>query len=74
MHSRHLPNADGVACAVDVAALVDGHVSWSPPDYLHIWAAVQDAAERLEVPVEWGGNWTTLKDFGHFQLPWSTYP
>lgn len=73
-HSRHLPGAQGYACAVDVAALADGHVSWDSHFYAEIWVAIQRAAKALGVPVQWGGDWITLKDLGHFQLPWSTYP
>lgn len=77
MHSRHLPNpnAAGLACAVDVAALdAAGAVSWDAELYGTINAAMQGAAAVQDIPVEWGGDWKTLKDFGHFQLPWSKYP
>ena len=74
LHSRHLANARGLACAVDVAALDDGHISWEPALYARVWNAVRQAGESLGVPVQWGGAWETLKDWGHFQLPWSLYP
>lgn len=74
IHSRHLPNEEGFACAVDVAAMVEGHVSWQQRFYEDIWAEVEQAANTLAVPVEWGGHWRTLKDWGHFQLPWQNYP
>jgi peptidoglycan L-alanyl-D-glutamate endopeptidase CwlK len=74
MHSRHLPNADGVACAVDVMAMSQGHCDWSAPPYRMIWIEVQRAAQAAGVPLEWGGDWKTLKDLGHFQLPWAQYP
>lgn len=74
LHSRHLAGRSGYACAVDVAALEDQHVSWEPKLYAAIWSAVEAAGKALGVPVEWGGSWTTLKDFGHFQLPWAQYP
>lgn len=74
MHSRHLPNLEGLACAVDFAALEDGHVTWDPKAYLPVWRAVKAAGAALGVPVEWGGSWATLKDWGHVQLPWAQYP
>lgn len=74
MHSRHLPNHDGVSCAVDIAALDHGHVSWAAPLYGQIAQAVKHAAGELNLPVEWGGDWKSLKDLGHFQLPWAKYP
>ena len=30
---------------------------------------MKESAARLEIPLEWGGDWTTLKDGPHFQLP-----
>lgn len=74
MHSRHLPNKDGVACAVDVAALTDGHIDWNVRLYPVIGAEVKAAAKKLNIPIEWGGDWNTFKDWGHFQLPWAQYP
>lgn len=74
MHSRHLPNSEGLCCAVDVMAMTNGHADWDAKAYTAIQAAVQEAAERLGVIVEWGGGWTTLKDLGHFQLSWAAYP
>lgn len=73
-HSRHLPNADGWGCAIDVAALVSGHVAWNPALYKPLAEAFKIAAHNLNIPIEWGGDWKTFKDLGHFQLPWATYP
>lgn len=75
MHSRHLANQDGFACAVDVAAFVDGQIVWEPVSlYQSIADAFKAAAAQLNVPLEWGGDWKTLKDYGHFQLTWAAYP
>lgn len=74
MHSRHLPNAQGLACAVDVAALVNGHIDWSAQPYFGVDVAIQAASKALNIPIEWGGDWKTLKDYGHFQLSWKDYP
>jgi peptidoglycan L-alanyl-D-glutamate endopeptidase CwlK len=74
LHSRHLPNRQGFACAVDIAAAPGGHISWDAALYRHIAVSVKAAAAELGLPVEWGGDWKSLKDWGHFQLPWSTYP
>lgn len=30
--------------------------------------AVKAAAAQLNIPVEWGGDWVSLKDGPHFQL------
>lgn len=69
LRSRHLSGH-----AVDLAALVGGHVRWDWPLYDQIALAMKVAAEELNVPLEWGGDWTTFKDGPHFQLPWKDYP
>ncbi len=69
MNSRHL---DGHA--VDLGAWVDGQVDWSWPLYSKIAAAMKTAAQELNIPIEWGGDWKTFKDGPHFQLPWKDYP
>jgi len=78
MHSRHLPNAEGLSCAVDVAAIIGGKVSFTPGQEAEVFGAiaaqVKAAAEELGIPVEWGGDWRNFKDWGHFQLPWKEYP
>jgi peptidoglycan L-alanyl-D-glutamate endopeptidase CwlK len=74
MHSRHLPNKQGFACAVDVMADPEGKADWAPIDYQAIHAAFLTAAHEANVLIEWGGDWKTLKDLGHFQLPWAQYP
>lgn len=74
LHSRHLPNLAGFACAVDVACLVDGHVNWNTPAFIALSKIIKSVAKELDIPVEWGGDWHDLKDFGHYQLPWHDYP
>lgn len=74
MHSRHLPNKDGVACAVDVMATINNAADWAAKDYQPIAAAMLSAAHELGLLVSWGGDWKTLKDWGHFELPWAAYP
>ena len=69
MRSRHLTGH-----AVDLAAWVNGTISWEWPNYRKIAAAMKTAAAELGVPIEWGGNWVTFKDGPHFQLPWEQYP
>lgn len=78
LHSRHLPNKDGVSCAVDVAALIGGKVSFAPGREADVFGKIADqvkrAASSLLIPVEWGGDWHTFKDWSHIQLPWHQYP
>lgn len=78
MHSRHLPNKKGLSCAVDVAAIIKGKLSFAPGLEASVFGAIAHevmlAARVQNVPVEWGGNWNHFKDWGHFQLPWEPYP
>ncbi len=78
MHSRHLPDCNGLAAAVDVAALIDGKVSFAPGREAEVFGAIasqiKSAAEALSVPLHWGGDWTSFKDWGHFELDWGAYP
>jgi len=69
MRSRHLTGH-----AVDVVAYVEGEVRWDGPLYEAIAKAMKQAAGDLAVPLEWGGDWTSLKDGPHYQLPWAKYP
>lgn len=73
-HSRHLPNKQGLACAIDFAALEGGHITWNASDYKPIADSFKAAATALSVPIEWGGDWLHFKDLGHVQLPWAKYP
>jgi peptidoglycan L-alanyl-D-glutamate endopeptidase CwlK len=69
LRSRHL---DGHA--VDLVTLFSNKLSWAWPPYDVLAAQMKAAAARCGVPIEWGGDWTTLKDGCHFQLPWVDFP
>lgn len=69
MRSRHLTGH-----AVDLGAYVAGSVRWDWPLYHKLAVAVKQAAAELQIPIEWGGDWTTFKDGPHWQLPWKDYP
>lgn len=69
MNSRHLSGK-----AVDVMAY-DGKVAtWEVAYYKQIAEAFQTASSELNIPIVWGGSWTTLKDYGHFELDRQAYP
>jgi peptidoglycan L-alanyl-D-glutamate endopeptidase CwlK len=68
MNSRHLTGH-----AVDLVALIDGHVRWDWALYSRIAYAIKEAAKDLNIPIEWGGDWKSFKDGMHFQLPWKEY-
>ena len=79
LRSRHLTGH-----AVDLAAFIDldksgdytsgDNIRWDWPLYGKIASHMKTAAFQLDIPIEWGGDWTTFKDGPHFQLPWADYP
>jgi peptidoglycan LD-endopeptidase CwlK len=69
LNSRHITGH-----AVDLGAWVGDEVRWDWPLYHKIAAAMKDAANKVNVPIEWGGDWHTFKDGPHFQLPRKTHP
>jgi len=93
LRSRHLTGH-----AVDLAAFIDldgdgqkdidEAIRWDWPLYFKLAEAMRVAAEGLDVPIEWGGNWRLLNGNGtvsesdlakwadgpHFQLSWAEYP
>jgi len=66
MNSRHLTGH-----AVD---LVPYPVSWDWEHFYPIADAMKQAAEELNVAIEWGGDWKSFPDGPHWQLSWSSYP
>lgn len=69
MNSRHLTGH-----AVDLAALIDGNLSWDWPLYHKIADAMKEASKQLDIPIVWGGDWVSFKDGPHFELDRKVYP
>ena len=70
VNGLHLRQADGFGHAVDLAPLVGGVIPWNEwARFKELADLVKACAADLSVPVEWGGDWKTLKDGPHFQLP-----
>lgn len=70
MNSYHLPQADGLGHAVDLAPLVRGVIPWNDwQAFADLAGVVKACAAELGVPVEWGGDWKSFKDGPHFQIP-----
>ncbi|ECG8601150.1 M15 family metallopeptidase [Salmonella enterica subsp. salamae] len=71
MKSRHLTGH-----AIDVYAYPPGCPggSWDWKYYEQIAQVFKRASRQTGIPIEWGGDWKTLKDGPHFQLPYSAYP
>ena len=66
MNSRHLTGH-----AVDIAPWP---ISWDWDEFYPIADAMKQAAEELEIDLEWGGDWKDFPDAPHWQLSRKTYP
>lgn len=72
MDSKHLPDANGKARAVDIYPWVNGQTNHDPEFYKRIARAMFMAASREGVEVWWGGFWRggePFKDAPHWELP-----
>lgn len=59
--------------AVDIAVLINGQVTWELKHYAEVAVAVKKAAQELNIPIIWGGNWKTPVDGPHFELDKNFY-
>jgi|TARA_R110000851_G_scaffold7651_2_gene29570 hypothetical protein len=66
MNSRHLTGH-----AVDIAPWP---ISWDWEYFYPIADAMKQAAEELDVALEWGGDWKSFPDGPHYQLSRKTHP
>ena len=69
MNSRHITGH-----AVDLAPFIAGQIRWDWPPFYDIAKAMKAAAAELNVPIIWGGDWTTFKDGPHWELDRKVYP
>lgn len=68
LNSRHLTGK-----AVDFMVYVDGVGTWGAKYYKQVSDIVKKTAHNLNIPITWGGDWTTLKDLDHIELDHNTY-
>lgn len=60
--------------AVDVYAYVDGAASWDKKHLTLLAGTILSTANRLiqegkiDISIEWGGNWTTFIDMPHYEI------
>jgi len=67
LNSRHLTGH-----AVD---MVPYPVDWEDIDRFELMAeAMKEAAEELDIPIVWGGDWESFYDAPHFELDRKKYP
>jgi peptidoglycan L-alanyl-D-glutamate endopeptidase CwlK len=57
--------------ASDLIPIIDGkpNPDADPKQFAAIAAAMKQAASELGVPLGWGGDWKSFKDYAHFELP-----
>ena len=63
--SNHQAKDDGFGHAIDCAFVVNGRLTWDVPDPW--WAAY--GALAVAVGLIWGGNWKSIVDEAHVELP-----
>jgi peptidoglycan LD-endopeptidase CwlK len=67
MNSRHITGH-----AVD---MVPWPVDWNDLERFEVMSeAMKAAAEELDIPIVWGGDWKSFYDAPHFELDRKTYP
>lgn len=68
MNSKHVtdPIKRPLALAIDVGPWP---LDWNDiPAFVALAAFVKERAAALSIPIAWGGDWTTFKDYDHFEL------
>ena len=75
LNSRHLTGH-----AVDIAPLLDEdgdgdvEISWHWEHFRPLADLIKRVAGDLGIPIIWGGDWVSLKDGPHWELPRQLYP
>lgn len=62
LDSYHLADKYGQSHAVDLVPFIAGRVQWQDGPCVMIAKAMHRAAQRLAVPVTWGGTWSLLAE------------
>jgi peptidoglycan L-alanyl-D-glutamate endopeptidase CwlK len=63
---RRSKHQDGLA--FDVYAYVDGKASWEPEHLTAVAENMIETAEKLDIPVKWGGHFKGFVDMPHFEV------
>ena len=69
LKSRHLTGH-----AIDIVPIVAGLIEWKTTAYTLPLAAFRQASAELHIPVEFGADWKSFRDYPHIQLGWKLYP
>lgn len=68
LNSKHLKGL-----AVDLAAYINGTISWDFDYYFKIADVMREAAIELNVRVKWGGAWRYLNDYPNSKAAYNEY-
>ena len=68
MNSRHITGH-----AVDIAVIKDGTVTWDSKYYVPVLEHIKAIAKQFNIPIVFGGEWVTFKDYPHVELHRSKY-
>lgn len=75
-HSKAVTGRHTLGLAIDLVPIDED----SQPDFKdsdgfnEIARAMEEAARRLQIPIQWGGNWKRFVDMPHFELNRHAYP
>lgn len=70
LNSRHLHKL-----AVDLYSEIEPNkANWDAKNYKTINDAFTKASAKLNIQYTWGGNFTSFKDYNHFELAKTKYP
>lgn len=67
LNSNHIEKSDGYGWAIDIAAFVDGKITWDTNYYPPIINAFRATAKRMGLKIKCGIDWSP-KDWGHIEL------
>lgn len=69
LNSMHLKQKDGFSHAIDFAVWYNGAVNFLRiDDFKTIGHIFETISPILHIPIAWGGDWHSLKDYGHIEL------
>lgn len=74
-HSKAKIGRHTISHAIDLVPVHNGRIDFKyMKGFEEIKTAMAAAAEELDVPIQWGGNWKKLVDKPHFELDRKVYP
>ena len=63
LNSKHL-----IGRAVDFIVYDSGELTWESMFYKSVADKAKEVANKLNIPIIWGGDWATFKDYDHLEL------